>query len=207
MVRERFEVLHDGREVELVARTDEAAQTHSLKAMVGLQMRKAHLDPLPLIAGLLDLRRAHECARMVTGFFVHVAWHFALRYVWAALRLQDAGTAIELARPVEDRAAVMHPTSRPQRLAVRAPVLGLLLVESEVAAREGAVVTVALVPDRDVRRDAGVDELAPELACSIDLVGGMPIGLHVERDARIQNRRSLSRNRGRGCLRCRTRSC
>jgi hypothetical protein len=58
MVRERFEVLHSGREVELVARTGEAPQTHPLKAMVGLQVRKAHLDSLPLVAGLLELRRA-----------------------------------------------------------------------------------------------------------------------------------------------------
>jgi len=78
MVRERFEVLHGGREVELVARAGEAAQTHALEAMVGLQVRKAHLDPLPLIAGLLELRRAHERARMVTGLFVHGARHFAL---------------------------------------------------------------------------------------------------------------------------------
>jgi hypothetical protein len=37
MVRERFEVLHGGREVELVARAGEVAQTHALEAMVGLQ--------------------------------------------------------------------------------------------------------------------------------------------------------------------------
>jgi hypothetical protein len=43
--------------VELVARAGEAAQTHAFEAMVGLQVRKAHLDPLPLIAGLLELRR------------------------------------------------------------------------------------------------------------------------------------------------------
>ena len=46
----RLEVLHDGREVELVARAGEAAQTHALEAMVGLQVGKAHLDFLALIA-------------------------------------------------------------------------------------------------------------------------------------------------------------
>ena len=134
MVRERFEVLRDGRQVEFVACAGEASQTHALEAMVGLEVGKTHLDPLPLIAGLLELWCAHECPRLVAGRFVHVARHLAPGHVWAALRLQGAGIAIELARPVEDRAAVVHPAGRPQRLAVRASVLVLLLVEREVAA-------------------------------------------------------------------------
>jgi hypothetical protein len=36
MVGERLQVLHDGGEVELVARTSEASQPHTLEAMVGL---------------------------------------------------------------------------------------------------------------------------------------------------------------------------
>ena len=48
--RERLEVLHDGSEMELVARTGEAPKPHALEAMVGLQMRKPHLDPLSLIS-------------------------------------------------------------------------------------------------------------------------------------------------------------
>jgi hypothetical protein len=38
MVRKRFEVLHDGGEMELVARAGEAAQTQGLEAMMGLQV-------------------------------------------------------------------------------------------------------------------------------------------------------------------------
>src|SRR5262252_4539341 len=85
VVRERFEVLHGGRQMELVARAGEATETHALKAMMGLQVRKPHLDPLSLIAGPLELRRAHERARMVSGLFVHVARHFALGHVRATL--------------------------------------------------------------------------------------------------------------------------
>ena len=48
--RERLEVLHDGSEMELVARTGEAPKPHSLEAMVDLQMGKPHLDPLSLIS-------------------------------------------------------------------------------------------------------------------------------------------------------------
>src|ERR1700756_2516358 len=100
--------------------------------MVGFQVRKAHLDPLPLIAGPFVLRRSHERTRDVAGRFIHVARHFALGYVRTTPRLQRARTTIELARPIEDRAVVV---SRPQGLAVRAGVLVLLSVESEVAAR------------------------------------------------------------------------
>jgi hypothetical protein len=43
MVRERLEVLHDCGEVELVACTGETPQPHTLKAMMGLEVRKTHL--------------------------------------------------------------------------------------------------------------------------------------------------------------------
>jgi hypothetical protein len=47
---EGFQVLHDGGEVEFVARTREAPQAHALEAVVGLEVRKAHLDLLTLVA-------------------------------------------------------------------------------------------------------------------------------------------------------------
>ena len=62
MVCQRFEVLHDGGEMELVACTGEAAQAHALEAVMGLQVRKAHLDLFALIAGFLELRRSHQRA-------------------------------------------------------------------------------------------------------------------------------------------------
>ena len=40
-----LEVLHDGSEVELVAGAGQAAKAHALEAVMGLQVRKAHLDP------------------------------------------------------------------------------------------------------------------------------------------------------------------
>jgi hypothetical protein len=36
VIRERFEVLRDRREVELIARTGETPQAHALEAVVGL---------------------------------------------------------------------------------------------------------------------------------------------------------------------------
>ncbi len=49
MQGKRLEVLHDGCKVELVACAGEPAQPEPLEAMVGLQVCKAHLDPLPLV--------------------------------------------------------------------------------------------------------------------------------------------------------------
>ncbi len=54
MAGERFEVLHDGSEVELIARAGETTQSHPLEAMVGLQVRKAHLDLLAFVAGFAE---------------------------------------------------------------------------------------------------------------------------------------------------------
>ncbi len=56
MVRKCLEVLDDRSEVELVARAGETSQTHSLEAMMDLQMRKAHLYFLARIARLFKLR-------------------------------------------------------------------------------------------------------------------------------------------------------
>jgi hypothetical protein len=49
MADECLQVLRDGSEVELVARTGEATQPHALETVVSLQVRKAHLDPLALV--------------------------------------------------------------------------------------------------------------------------------------------------------------
>ena len=50
MVCQRLEVLRDGGEKELVARTGQAAQAHPLEAVMGLQVCEAHLDLFALVA-------------------------------------------------------------------------------------------------------------------------------------------------------------
>lgn len=73
--------------MELVARAREAAQTQALESMMGLQVRKSHLDPLPLVARPLELRRSDERAGDVAGLFVDVARHPAPGPVGTAFRL------------------------------------------------------------------------------------------------------------------------
>src|SRR5215469_3933032 len=148
--------------------------------MVGFQVRKAHLDPLPLISGPLVLWRSHEQTRDVAGRFVDVAWYFALGGVWTTPRLQGARIAIELARPIADGAAVVNPACRTQSFTVRAGVLVLLCVESEVAAREGSIIAIRPLPHGDVRGDPSTDEPTEELAGPIGRVRHEALGFQTE---------------------------
>ena len=113
--------MHDGGEVELVARAAEAPQAHAFEAMVGLQVGEAHFDSLPLIAGSLVLRRFHESTRDVASLFVDVPGYFAPGDVRTTPRLQRASIAIELARPIEDRSdrrELCRSSARPCRKAL-----------------------------------------------------------------------------------------
>ena len=74
---QRLEVMDDCREVEFVACTRETSQPHSLEAVMGFQVRKAHLDFFALIAGFLERRCSIERTRNVAGVFIDAAEQFA----------------------------------------------------------------------------------------------------------------------------------
>ena len=71
--RQGLEVLHGSREEELVARTGKTSQPHALEAVVSLQVSKAHLDALALIARLEERFCLHQPACHVTGIFMNIA--------------------------------------------------------------------------------------------------------------------------------------
>ena len=77
MARQRFKILHDGGEVELIACAREAAQTHAFETVVGLQVRKAHFDLLALVAGFSELGRPHQRAGKIAGFLIEIACDLA----------------------------------------------------------------------------------------------------------------------------------
>ncbi len=54
MVRQRFEVRHDGGEMEFIACAGKTSQPHPLEAVMGLQVCEAHFDALSLIARLVE---------------------------------------------------------------------------------------------------------------------------------------------------------
>ena len=71
----------------------------------------------------------------------------------------------------------MHRAAGAERLPVGADVVAMPLVPDEVRAREDAVRSIALLPDRDVRCDLFVvDEPAEELTRPVGGVGGKPLG-------------------------------
>ena len=58
--------------MELVASAGKAPQPHTLKTMVRLQVRKAHLDLLALVTGFDEPRRTHQGARCIPCVLMHV---------------------------------------------------------------------------------------------------------------------------------------
>lgn len=100
MVRQRLEVLHDGGEVELIARTGEAAQAHALETVMDLQVRKAHFDLLALVTGFGELRRPHQRTGVIAGFLIEIACDLARRRLRTTLRLEGADLAVALERKV-----------------------------------------------------------------------------------------------------------
>jgi hypothetical protein len=74
--------------------------------------------------------------------------------LWTATGLECAGVAVELARPIEKRGAVVrqYPLAG-ERLATRADVDIALMIVGEVLTREGAILARRLVKDRHVRLD------------------------------------------------------
>ena len=80
--RHRLKVLHDGGKVELVACAGETAQPQSLEAVVGLQVRKAHLHALTLIAGSGEGFRRHLSPGDVASVLADVAHDAAGRACW-----------------------------------------------------------------------------------------------------------------------------
>ena len=58
------------------------------KLVVGLQVCKAHLDLLALVARSFKLWRTYEGPRMIASILVDVACDLARGRVWTALRLE-----------------------------------------------------------------------------------------------------------------------
>ena len=91
--RHGLKVLHDGSEMELVAGAGKTSQPHALEAVMGFQVRKAHLDPLPLITRFQERLGLHFTASDVAGRLVDVPHNPARRHVWTAPLFEWAFTA------------------------------------------------------------------------------------------------------------------
>src|SRR6516165_3555324 len=148
--------------------------------MVGLQMRKAHLDPLPLIARSQKRFRLHLAASYVASRLVDIAHNPARGHVRATLLLQGTLAAAGDGCEIADRMIAVNPATRCQRLASWTNVDIPPAIEPEVGPRERAIIPLALVPHRDVRDDAGADDKSQELAGAVGRVSCKPLRSEIE---------------------------
>ena len=71
------------------------------------------------------------------------------------------------AGPVIERVVSKHPPIRAQSVAAGTDINIAFAVVGEVPTQEGAVVALALFPDRDVRIDAALDQATQRLAGAV----------------------------------------
>ena len=83
-----------------------------------------------------------------------VARDLARWIFWTALRFEWAYIAVELTGAIQQRLALVHGAARSELLPARAVVDVAGRIISKVAAREGAVISLRLVENRNMRRDA-----------------------------------------------------
>jgi hypothetical protein len=82
--------------MEFVARPGKSPEPHPLEAMMGFQMREAHLDTLSLVSGLGECLCLHLLARDIAGVLMKIARDLARFGRSAALRSDRAHIAVPL---------------------------------------------------------------------------------------------------------------
>ena len=97
-------------------------------------MCKLHLDLLALTSRRLEALGASERPGDVPGVLMYVARDLARWLFWTALRFKRAYVAVELARTVQKRFALVRGAARPEPLSARAVVDVAGRIISKVAA-------------------------------------------------------------------------
>src|SRR4249919_1482851 len=144
--------------------------------MMNFEVRKPHLDLLALIARLLKLWCADECAGMVAGFFVDVACNLS-EWSTCALFLEFANAALAGLGQVVSNAAVVNCSRGPQKPVVRTDLDVALRVVNEVESGEHAVSAFVSLPHRNMRRNILLPKPGQQPADPIGRVTGKPVGL------------------------------
>src|SRR5664279_4654036 len=148
--------------MELVACAGKTAQPHAFKAVVNLQMGKAHLDAFALVARFEKGFCPHQSARQVACVLMKIAGDLSRRHVGTALHLERTDIAVELGGAIAKCVAVVHGAGGVQHLVGRADVDASPPVPAKVAARERAVITLAGIANWNMRRDPAANQPAEE---------------------------------------------
>src|SRR5260370_11830061 len=85
----------------------------------------------------------------VPGVLMYVARDLARWFFWTALRFKRAYIAVELARTIQKRLALVHGAARSEPLSARAVVDVAGRIISKVAARAGAIISLRLTEHSD----------------------------------------------------------
>src|SRR5438477_9474682 len=117
--RERFEVLHDGGEMELVACSGKTPEPHAFEAMMSLEMCEPHLDALSFVSRSGECLCLHLSPCDVAGVLVEVARDLARIGCGAALGSDRARIAVALGGAVEQRSSIVHGAVGSEQLAAR----------------------------------------------------------------------------------------
>src|ERR1700758_5135184 len=118
-----------------------------------LEVRKAHLNALSLVARFREGFGRHLAPGKIAGVFVQVPRDRAGLGGCAAVCAKRAGIAVRLRSAVAQRVPIMHGAGCPKQLAVWADIDPALFVPDEVPTRENPIFALTLVPHRDMRRD------------------------------------------------------
>ena len=158
MLGEAFEVLDGSDQQEFVPGAREPTQSEPDAREDVFDLAEERLDLLSLGAGGSIGLGLHQRLGIVPCVLVHVTRDPALRCFGATARLQRAHFAVALASSIVNRPAPMNPPSRLEDLAAGADIEIAVLIVGEVRPREGAVIALALVPDRDMRINFAINQ-------------------------------------------------
>jgi hypothetical protein len=163
--------------MKLVASPGKSSEPHTFKAMVGFEVSKAHLNPLALITGLEKTFRAHQSACQIACILMNVTRNLPRRSLGTTLRLERTDVAVELGGAIAECVAIIHGACGLEDLIVRTDVDASPLVPAKIAAREGTVIALAGIADRDMGRDPAANQPTEEAARPISCVSGQPLRL------------------------------
>src|SRR6516225_3009386 len=114
----------------------------------------------------------------VARILVHIAHDPARRHIRTAFWFEHAGTAVRQRRLVAERVVGADMTSGSEHFVGWADINVPFWVESEVFSREGPILALLFVDDRDVRRDLLLIYNPVNRICrAISRIGRQPLGL------------------------------
>jgi hypothetical protein len=91
--------------MEFVTRAGKSSEPHALEAVVGLQVREAHLDTLSFVSRPSERLCLHLLPCDIAGVVMEIAWNFTRVACGAALRSDRAHVGVALRGAVELRTA------------------------------------------------------------------------------------------------------